>query len=144
MSSKRPSPARSSSWQPSCAIGSTSSASRIEDQEQELRDQQSVDELYVTEEDIAQVVSMWTGIPLARIAGEESERLLHMEEALHKRVVGQEEAIATLSKAVRRAGRGSRIRAGRSAASSSLVRPVSGRPSWRRRWPSSCSARKTT
>jgi ATP-dependent Clp protease ATP-binding subunit ClpC len=79
---------------------------RIEAQEQEFRDARAEDELYVTEEDIAQVVSMWTGIPLARIAGEESERLLKMEEALHARVVGQEEAIETLAKAVRRARAG--------------------------------------
>ena len=64
------------------------------------------DELYVTEEDIAQVVSMWTGIPVVRIAGEESERLLQMEEALHERIIGQDEAITTLSKAVRRARAG--------------------------------------
>jgi ATP-dependent Clp protease ATP-binding subunit ClpC len=60
----------------------------------------------VTEEDIAQVVSMWTGIPVVRISQEEKERLLHMEEALHKRVVGQQEAIETVSKAVRRARAG--------------------------------------
>src|SRR4051812_29467504 len=52
----------------------------------------------VGEEDIAQVVAMWTGIPVTRIAQEESERLLHMEEALHKRVIGQNEAIDTISK----------------------------------------------
>lgn len=79
---------------------------RIEQQEQALRDRNAEDELYVTEEDIAQVVSMWTGIPVYRIAGEESERLLHMEEALHERIVGQEEAITTLAKAVRRARAG--------------------------------------
>ncbi len=60
----------------------------------------------VTEEDIAQVVAMWTGIPVTRIAQEESERLLHMEEALHARVIGQQEAIETISKAVRRARAG--------------------------------------
>ncbi|HSH21806.1 MAG TPA: ATP-dependent Clp protease ATP-binding subunit, partial [Candidatus Caenarcaniphilales bacterium] len=60
----------------------------------------------VTEEDIAQVVAMWTGIPVTRIAQEESERLLQMEDALHKRVIGQEEAIATISRAVRRARAG--------------------------------------
>jgi ATP-dependent Clp protease ATP-binding subunit ClpC len=79
---------------------------KIEDQEQELRDERADDEAYVTEEDVAQVVSMWTGIPLARIAGEESERLLKMEESLHRRIVGQEEAIQTLAKAVRRARAG--------------------------------------
>ncbi len=61
---------------------------------------------HVTEEDIAQVVAMWTGIPVTRIAQEESERLLQMEDALHKRVIGQQEAIETISKAVRRARAG--------------------------------------
>ena len=60
----------------------------------------------VGEEDIAQVVSMWTGVPVTRIAQEESERLLHMEDALHKRVIGQQEAIDTISRAVRRARAG--------------------------------------
>ncbi|HEX5467333.1 MAG TPA: ATP-dependent Clp protease ATP-binding subunit [Candidatus Limnocylindrales bacterium] len=60
----------------------------------------------VTDEDIAQVVAMWTGIPVTRIAQEESERLLHMEEALHQRVIGQQEAIETVAKAVRRARAG--------------------------------------
>ena len=57
-------------------------------------------------EDIAEVVSMWTGIPLMRIAGEESARLLEMERELHQRVVGQQEAIEAVSKAVRRARAG--------------------------------------
>jgi ATP-dependent Clp protease ATP-binding subunit ClpC len=60
----------------------------------------------VTEEDIAQVVALWTGIPVTRIAQEESERLLQMEDALHKRVIGQQEAIDTVSRAVRRARAG--------------------------------------
>ncbi|MBM4465098.1 MAG: ATP-dependent Clp protease ATP-binding subunit [Chloroflexi bacterium] len=60
----------------------------------------------VTADDVAEVISMWTGIPLTRIAGEETERLLHMEEALHRRVVGQDEAITTIAKAVRRARAG--------------------------------------
>ena len=60
----------------------------------------------VTEEDIAQVVSMWTGIPVIRISAEESERLLHMEDALHKRIIGQQEAIDIVAKAVRRARAG--------------------------------------
>ena len=60
----------------------------------------------VTEEDIAEVVAMWTGIPVRRLATEEKERLLQMEQALHHRVVGQHEAITTLSKAVRRARAG--------------------------------------
>ncbi len=79
---------------------------RIADLEQHWREEQGQEEPVVTEEDIAQVVSMWTGIPLTRLATEESERLLHMEEALHERIIGQDEAIATLAKAVRRARAG--------------------------------------
>ena len=60
----------------------------------------------VLEEDVAQVVSVWTGIPVHRIAEEESKRLLHMEDELHRTVISQDEAIATLSKAVRRARAG--------------------------------------
>ncbi len=60
----------------------------------------------LSKEDIAEVVAMWTGIPVMRIAGEESERLMHMEDALHGRIVGQHEAIEAISKAVRRARAG--------------------------------------
>jgi ATP-dependent Clp protease ATP-binding subunit ClpC len=60
----------------------------------------------VTSEDIAEVVAMWTGVPVTRIAGEESQRLLKMEEELHKRIVGQDEAITNVAKAVRRARAG--------------------------------------
>jgi ATP-dependent Clp protease ATP-binding subunit ClpC len=60
----------------------------------------------VNAEEIAEVVSMWTGIPVTRMAVEETERLLHMEENIHRRIVGQEEAIAKISKAVRRARAG--------------------------------------
>jgi ATP-dependent Clp protease ATP-binding subunit ClpC len=62
--------------------------------------------LKVTDEDIAEVVAMWTGVPVVRIAGEESERLLQMERALHERIVSQDEAIEAISKAVRRARAG--------------------------------------
>jgi ATP-dependent Clp protease ATP-binding subunit ClpC len=57
-------------------------------------------------EDIAEVVAMWTGIPTMRIAGEEGARLMHMEDALHRRIVGQNEAIEAISKAVKRARSG--------------------------------------
>jgi ATP-dependent Clp protease ATP-binding subunit ClpC len=60
----------------------------------------------VTAEDIAEVVSMWTGVPVMQIAEEESARLLKMEEALHERIIGQDEAIIAISKAVRRARAG--------------------------------------
>ncbi len=60
----------------------------------------------VTKEDIAEVVSMWTGVPVMQIAEAESERLLQMEEALHERIIGQDEAISAISKAVRRSRAG--------------------------------------
>jgi ATP-dependent Clp protease ATP-binding subunit ClpC len=60
----------------------------------------------VTPEDIAEVVSMWTGVPVSRIAGEERERLLEMEKVMRQRIVGQEEPIRAISKAVRRARAG--------------------------------------
>ncbi|MDP2662998.1 MAG: ATP-dependent Clp protease ATP-binding subunit [Dehalococcoidia bacterium] len=79
---------------------------KIEKMESSWQANQEGDLPVVSDEDIAEVVSMWTGIPVTRIAGEESARLLQMEEALHKRVIGQEEAITTISKAVRRARAG--------------------------------------
>ncbi len=56
----------------------------------------------VTEEDIAQVVSLWTGVPVIRMSEVESDKLLHMEERLHRRIVGQDEAVRAVSRAVRR------------------------------------------
>ena len=60
----------------------------------------------VTEEDIAEVVSSWTGIPLKKLEETESEKLLKLEEALHERIVGQDEAIKAVSRAIRRARSG--------------------------------------
>jgi ATP-dependent Clp protease ATP-binding subunit ClpC len=79
---------------------------RIEELKAAWHEESAKDTPEVTEDDIAQVVSMWTGIPVIRISAEESERLLHMEDALHKRIVGQQEAIDIVSKAVRRARAG--------------------------------------
>ena len=79
---------------------------RIETLEKDLNQERGDDEAVVSSEDIAEVVSMWTGIPLVQIATEESQRLLHMEEAIHDRVVGQDEPIKALAKAVRRARAG--------------------------------------
>jgi ATP-dependent Clp protease ATP-binding subunit ClpC len=92
-------------------------AAELRDREVKLRERitklesgwqrdQGTEKPVVGEEDIAQIVSMWTGIPVMRIAQEESARLLEMEGALHKRVIGQEEAIETISRAVRRARAG--------------------------------------
>ncbi|MCH2527108.1 MAG: ATP-dependent Clp protease ATP-binding subunit [Dehalococcoidia bacterium] len=74
--------------------------------EKEWQEDKSKERVQVTEEDIAEVVAMWTGIPVTRLAKEETERLLQMEEELHKRIVGQDEAIVNISKAVRRARAG--------------------------------------
>lgn len=60
----------------------------------------------IKEEDIAQIVSKWTGIPLIRLEEKESEKLLHIEEEIHKRVVGQDEAISAIARAVRRSRAG--------------------------------------
>jgi ATP-dependent Clp protease ATP-binding subunit ClpC len=90
-------------------------ATALRERERELKSQMeqlrvgwdsSTAKVAVTAEDVAEIVSMWTGVPLMQLETEESERLLHMEEALHKRIVGQEEAIRTLSRAVRRARAG--------------------------------------
>lgn len=91
-------------------------AAKLRDEEKsllkEIGDKKSVakeksdQKLIVTEEDIATVVAQWTGIPVAKIAEEESETLLHLEEELHKRVVGQDEAVTAVAKAVRRARAG--------------------------------------
>ncbi len=92
-------------------------AAQLRDQEQKLRDriadlehgwhnQQSNEMLEVNEEDVAQVVGQWTGIPVMRIRQEESARLLEMEGVLHNRIIGQDEAISTISSAVRRARTG--------------------------------------
>ena len=60
----------------------------------------------VTEEDIAQVVSQWTGIPVNKMTEQEAQRLIHLEEALHQRLVGQEEAVSAVARAIRRARAG--------------------------------------
>lgn len=60
----------------------------------------------VTEEDIAQVVSLWTGIPVNKMTEQEAQRLVHLEETLHQRLIGQEEAVSAVSRAIRRARAG--------------------------------------
>src|ERR1700682_5918144 len=80
--------------------------SKLEHLEQGWQAEQGKDKPVVTAEDIAQVVAMWTGIPVMQIAEEESSRLLKMEDALRERVKGQDEAILTVAKAVRRARAG--------------------------------------
>ena len=91
-------------------------AAKLRDEEQalvkEIDDKKSVakeesdQKLIVTEEDIAAVVAQWTGIPVAKIGEEELETLLHLEDELHKRVIGQDDAVTAVAKAVRRARAG--------------------------------------
>lgn len=73
---------------------------------QQARSKEDEEKLVVTEDDIAAVVSQWSGVPVAKIAEEESQRLLRLEDELHERVVGQDEAVVAVSKAVRRARAG--------------------------------------
>lgn len=63
-------------------------------------------DIQVTAEDIAQVVAQWTGVPVTQLQRKESERLMQLEKVLHKRVIGQEEAISAVSRAIRRARSG--------------------------------------
>ena len=92
-------------------------AAALRDQEKSLNEEiekkraewnraQSTAKDVVTEEDIAQVVSLWTGIPVNKMTQQEAQRLMHLETALHRRVVGQEEAIGAVSRAIRRARAG--------------------------------------
>ncbi len=76
---------------------------RMLEQEGQLREEELPE---VTREDIAHIVSIWTGIPVTSLTEEESKRLLRMEQELHKRIVGQDEAIEAVAKAVRRARAG--------------------------------------
>ncbi|MFA7148240.1 MAG: ATP-dependent Clp protease ATP-binding subunit [Syntrophomonadaceae bacterium] len=92
-------------------------AAQLRDQEQKLRDtienerkewvsKRNLQGGSVGEEEIAEIVASWTGIPISKLAIEESERLVHLEDILHQRVVGQEEAVKAVSRAVRRARAG--------------------------------------
>jgi len=75
-------------------------------QSQWEQEQEAKEKPVVTEDDIAEVVCMWTGIPVTRMAKDETTRLLQMEEVLHQRIVGQDEAITAIAKSVRRARAG--------------------------------------
>ncbi|ANU15792.1 ATP-dependent Clp protease ATP-binding subunit ClpC [Planococcus maritimus] len=92
-------------------------AASLRDAEQKLKDEldqtkkewkekQGKEESEVTVEDIAKVVSMWTGVPVSRLAQTESDKLLNLEQILHSRVIGQDEAVTSISKAIRRARAG--------------------------------------
>jgi ATP-dependent Clp protease ATP-binding subunit ClpC len=79
---------------------------KIKQLEAEWRTEQEQEEVVVQKEDIAEVVSMWSGVPVVQLASDEASRLLNMEDSLHKRIAGQDEAVKAISKAVRRARSG--------------------------------------
>ncbi len=79
---------------------------KIKKMKEEWQAEQEQQKPVVTAENIAEVVSMWTGIPVVQLAADETTRLLEMEEVLHRRIIGQDEAINTIAKAVRRARAG--------------------------------------
>ncbi|WP_181351085.1 ATP-dependent protease ATP-binding subunit ClpC [Thalassobacillus sp. CUG 92003] len=78
----------------------------LEETKDEWKEQQGQENSEVTMEDIASIVSTWTGVPVAKMTKDESERLLQLEETLHNRVIGQDEAVKSISKAIRRARAG--------------------------------------
>ncbi|MGO1060970.1 ATP-dependent Clp protease ATP-binding subunit [Planococcus sp. FY231025] len=79
---------------------------QLDKTKKEWKEKQGKEESEVTVEDIAAVVSMWTGVPVSKLAQTESQKLLNLEELLHNRVIGQEEAVTSISKAIRRARAG--------------------------------------
>jgi ATP-dependent Clp protease ATP-binding subunit ClpC len=81
-------------------------AEKLEVQERDWKTELESENALVTDEDISEVVSMWTGIPVTRLTTTETERLLNMERELHETVIGQDEAITLVSKAVRRSRSG--------------------------------------
>ncbi len=76
--------------------------SKLEELKKKWQEKSSISSGEVTGEDIAKIVSDWTGVPVVQLTQEESQRLLNMEEIIHNRVVGQEEAVKAVSKAIRR------------------------------------------
>jgi len=81
-------------------------ADKLQRLQSEWQETSTKEDAVVTAEEIAEVVSMWTGLPVTRLALEETQRLLHMEDALHRRIIGQQEPVVAISKAVRRARAG--------------------------------------
>ena len=97
----------------------------------------------VTEEEIARIIQRWTGIPVARLMEGEREKLLHLEDILHRRVVGQDEAVRLVSEAILRSRAGIADPGSPSAPSCSWAPPAWARPSWPRPWLRPClTARK--
>jgi ATP-dependent Clp protease ATP-binding subunit ClpC len=116
---------------------------KIRDLEKAWEDSKGTTEPVVTEDEIAHIVFSWTGIPVSRLVETETARLLNMEQSLHERIIGQDEAIQAVSKAIRRT-RSTQDPKRPMGRSSSSARPVSARPSWQGRSRSSCSRTRTT
>lgn len=119
---------------------------RLEAQFNEARDQweaeHKLDEV-VDVDDIAQVLAQWTGIPVSQMMEAESEKLLKMEERLHARIIGQEEAIHAVSDAIRRARSGLKDPKRPIGSLSSLVHLGWVKRKWRKRWLSSSLMMRT-
>jgi ATP-dependent Clp protease ATP-binding subunit ClpC len=126
-------------------------AGRLRDQEKTLLEEKSNKEAEVKasgvdlfdevdEEAVAEVLSIWTGIPVYKLTEEETAKLLNMEAELHKRIIGQEDAIKAVSQSIRRTRAGLKDPKRPSGSFIFLGPPASARPSWPRRSPSSCSA----
>ena len=81
---------------------SVSSTKEIKDKKENWHDMAGKSHDEVTPADIADIVSSWTGVPVTQLSTEESDRLLHMEDELHRRIVGQDEAVEAVSRAIRR------------------------------------------
>jgi ATP-dependent Clp protease ATP-binding subunit ClpC len=98
------------------AVQEYEQAARLRDEEKKIKEEleskhkewkhQGNEQLVVTGEEIAHIVAVWTGIPVKKLAQEEAERLLNLEEELHKRVIGQQDAVKSVARAVRRARAG--------------------------------------
>ncbi len=115
--------------------------------EEKLANEKKEDSLLrdrVTDEEIARIVARWTGIPVEKLVEGEREKLLHLDDVLHKRVIGQDEAVTKVSGPSCAAAPGSPTPTAPSAASSSSAPPVWARPSWLRRWHRLCLTMSAT
>ncbi len=126
-----------------CATRSGSSRRRSGSSRSPWRENEGEEQPEIAEEEIADIVSMWTGIPVFKLTEAETQKLIRMEDELHKRVIGQHEAIVAVSKSIRRARAG--IKDPKRPTGSFIFLGPSGvgRPSSRARSRSSCSATRT-
>ena len=79
---------------------------KVDEQQKEAEQQSARQKLHTTGEDVAKIVAEWTGVPLTQLKKSESERLVNLEKVLHNRVIGQNEAVSVVAKAIRRARSG--------------------------------------